>query len=78
MALSCNPAKSGVITPALHAAEVQRQQQKAARGSTDFFEQMTHAAYFLSGFFHLDDLATSYPRLRPYVDALHLGEHSFE
>ena len=74
MANSCNPQKSQVLTPALQRAEVLRQQLDAAKAGGETFRAMNSFFKFMSGFVSLDNLATTWPQLRPYVNALKLGE----
>lgn len=73
MANSCNPAKSKVISPSLQKVEVLRQQLQAKKAD-DFFPAMNAFQKFMSGFVTLDNLATTWPQLRPYVNALKTGE----
>lgn len=74
MANSCNPAKSQVITPSLQKVQVLRQQMEALKAGDDAFKSMNAFQKFMSGFVALDNLATTWPQLRPYVDALKTGE----
>lgn len=74
MANSCNPQKSKVLTPALQKVEVLRQQLEAQKTGGDAFKSMNAFQKFMSGFVSLDNLATTWPQLRPYVNALKTGE----
>ena len=74
MANSCNPAKSKVISPSLQKVEVLRQQLEAMKAADEPFKAMNGFQKFMSGFVTLDNLAATWPQLRPYVNALKTGE----
>ena len=74
MANSCNPQRSKVLTPAFQRVEVQRQQLEAMKAGDEPFRAMNGFLKFMSGFVSLDNLATTWPQLRPYVNALKTGE----
>jgi hypothetical protein len=70
----CNPAKSGVITPALQRAYMLKQALNAVKPTTDPVRQMSRWQYWGSSFSAIDSLATTWKELVPYVKALEIGE----
>lgn len=70
----CNPARSGVINPALHKAYMLKQSLDALKPGKDPVQQMTTWQYWGSSFSAIDSLAGTWKELVPYVRALEIGE----
>jgi len=70
----CNPARSGVIDNTLAKVVELRSLIEAGHLQPSLLKLMSNAQRYLSGFISIDNLATRFPALRPYVKALKLGE----
>lgn len=70
----CIPAKSGVIDNTLAKVVELRSLLEAGALQPSMLKLMSNAQRYLSGFISIDNLATRFPALRPYVKALKLGE----
>jgi hypothetical protein len=70
----CIPAKSGVIDNTLAKVVELRSLMETGQLQPSLLKLMSNAQRFLSGFISIDNLATRFPALRPYVKALKLGE----
>lgn len=70
----CNPAASGVVNREMEKAVALRRLLEAREKSPSLLKQLGAAQLFAQGFIQLDNLATRFPALQPFVDGLHLGE----
>lgn len=70
----CNPAKSGVISPALERAYRLQESMEAVVGSSDPVRQMSQWQYWGTSFSAIDSMAGTWKELVPYVKALEVGE----
>lgn len=70
----CNPKESGVIAKYMQAAVGVRQTAELVDPNPSLLKQMGLAQRFANGFIQLDNQATVFPEMRPWVDLVKLGE----
>lgn len=70
----CNPAASGVVNREMEKAVTLRKLLEAREKSPSLLKQLGAAQLLAQGFIQIDNLATTFKELQPFVDGLHLGE----
>ena len=72
--MSCNPAKDGVISPALQRAHLLKSVLDSLKPKVDPVRQMRDWQYWGTSFSALDSLSATWKELVPYKRALEIGE----
>lgn len=75
MSKVCNPKLSGTLSPQMKLAQIQRDLTEATREKNpSLLKQLNWAQTLANGFIQIDNLATSYPELKGWVNQVHIGE----